>query len=92
MIFLKRLGLLVLLVLAAHWATLSFAQVSVLRTGVVKIVVSSPVAKTGAGVIVRRDANEAWIVTAAHVVTDADKISVQFFGAARSLAAETTTR
>jgi S1-C subfamily serine protease len=87
-IFPKGLGLLALLVLAAYWATPSLAQVSALRTGVVKIVVSSPVAKTGAGVIVRRDANEAWIVTAAHVITDADKLSVQFFGVGGTLTAE----
>jgi formylglycine-generating enzyme required for sulfatase activity len=85
---LKRFCLLALLVLAAHSATSSFAEVSALCTGVVKIVVGSPVTKTGAGVIVRRDASEAWIVTAAHVVTRADKISVQFFGAGRSFPAE----
>ena len=88
MTFFKRLWLLVLVVLAAHWAKPSLAQVSALRTGVVKIVVSSPVAKTGAGVIVRRDANEAWIVTAAHVITDADKLAVQFFGVGGTLTAE----
>ena len=88
MTFLKRFCLIVLLMLAAHWATPSLAQVSALRTGVVKIVVSSPEAKTGAGVIVRRDAGEVWVLTAAHVVTGADRISVQFFGG-RSLAAET---
>jgi formylglycine-generating enzyme required for sulfatase activity len=85
--FFKRLWLLVLLVLAAHWATQGLAQVSALRRGVVKIVVSSPVAKTGAGIIVRRDAQEAWVVTAAHVVMGADRISMQFFGGG-SLAAE----
>src|SRR5262249_18260837 len=87
-IFPKGIGLLVFLVLAAYSETPSLAQLSALRMGVVKIVVSSPAPKTGAGVIVRLDANDSWIVTAAHGGTEAHKTSVQFFGG-RSLAAET---
>jgi S1-C subfamily serine protease len=84
----KRICWLLLLGLAAIWATSSLAQVSALRQGVVKIIVSAPVASTGAGIIVRRDAEEAWIVTAGHVVTGAEKIAVQFFGVGGSMTPE----
>jgi formylglycine-generating enzyme required for sulfatase activity len=55
------------------------AQVSSFKPGVVKITVSSPSLKRGAGFVVARTANVTYIVTAAHVVERADKISVQFF-------------
>jgi formylglycine-generating enzyme required for sulfatase activity len=54
---------------------------------VVKIV-TAPGSKTGTGIVVRRDADEAWIVTAMHVVSNADKISVQFPGAGKVWTAE----
>ncbi len=67
-----------LLILAAPW--LALGQIAGTKVGVVKIV-TAPGSKTGTGIVVRRDHDEAWIVTAMHVVSDADEISVQFPGA-----------
>jgi formylglycine-generating enzyme len=65
----------------ASWIGVVTAQVdeSILH-GVVKIVVATPGApsRTGAGIVVRRDAGQAWILTAAHVVARADSIRVFF--------------
>jgi formylglycine-generating enzyme required for sulfatase activity len=62
-------------------------QVASIKAGVVKIV-TAPGSKTGTGIVVRRDPDEAWIATAMHVVSNADKISVLFQGAGKSWTAE----
>jgi formylglycine-generating enzyme required for sulfatase activity len=77
-----------LLALAAAWSAPGAAQLSSIRAGVVKILVTSPVSKTGAGIVVRHDADEAYLITAAHVVAGADTISVEFPGVGRSWKAE----
>ena len=77
-----------LLGLAAMAPAPGRAQVAEIRAGVAKILVITPASKTGAGIIVGQDADGADIVTAAHVVSGADKIVVQFFGLARSWPAE----
>lgn len=89
MITLRHLTSFVLLVgLLGACAASTNAQAQDVRSGVVKITVTAPALKTGAGIVVRRNVDEAYIVTAAHVVTGADKIEVQFFGVARSWLAE----
>jgi formylglycine-generating enzyme required for sulfatase activity len=85
----RRLRVVALLLgLAAMLPATSRAQMAEIRRGVAKIVVTAPTSKTGAGIVVRRGADGAFIVTAAHVVSGADKIVVQFFGVARSWPAE----
>ncbi len=64
------------------------AQLTEIRHGVAKIVVTAPAAKTGAGIVVRRDAEAAYIVTAAHVVSGADAVTVQFLDADKPWPAE----
>ena len=64
---------------AVLWQSAGLAQVASFKPGVVKITVSSPAFKTGAGFVIARTPNITYIVTAAHVVEGADKISVQFF-------------
>ena len=61
------------------WNSTGLGQVASFKSGVVKITVSSPALKTGAGFVIARTSNVTYIVTAAHVVERADKISVQFF-------------
>jgi formylglycine-generating enzyme required for sulfatase activity len=61
------------------WHSTGLGQVASFKSGVVKIMVSSPARKTGAGFVIARTSNVIYIVTAAHVVERADKISVQFF-------------
>lgn len=63
------------------WNSTGLGQVASFKSGVVKITVSSPALKTGAGFVIARTSNVTYIVTAAHVVERADKISVQFFSA-----------
>ena len=80
--------LLLLLGVLTTFSPPSSPQGAEVKPGVVKIVVTAPAAKTGAGIVVRRDGDEVYIVTAAHVVDGADKISVQFRGSGKSWAAE----
>jgi formylglycine-generating enzyme required for sulfatase activity len=63
---------------AVLWQSAGLAQVASFKPGVVKIMVLSPALKTGAGFVIARTPNVTYIVTAAHVVERADKISVQF--------------
>ncbi len=50
-----------------------------LLPGIVKIVASGAAAKTGTGFVVARTKSDTYIVTAAHVVEGADRISVFFY-------------
>ncbi len=84
----SRLGLVLsLFALAASWPVRAVEQVAEIKAGVVKII-TAPGSKTGAGIVVRRDRDEAWIVTAMHVVSDAQSISVQVPGVGKSWTAE----
>ena len=70
--------------------SVGLAQVSSFKAGVVKISVSSPALKSGVGFVIARTPNLTYIVTAAHVVEGADKISVRFFpGESAAVAAAT---
>ena len=59
-----------------------------LKGGVVKIVTRSASVKTGAGFVVRREADRVFIVTAAHVVEDGDSVQVYFYPDGRPLPAQ----
>lgn len=88
----RRLPVLVVLVAVLAWVgarpSPSRAQVAEVRLGVAKIVVTSPTLRTGAGVVVRRDAEEVFVVTAAHVVSEADEIAIHFRGDSQAWPAE----
>lgn len=88
MTLIRSISLIVLLLgIAVPWPASGADKVASSKAGVVKIV-TAPGSKTGTGIVVRRDADEAWIVTAMHVVSDADKISVRFPGVEQSWTAE----
>lgn len=77
-----------LLAATIAWPLPGRAQIDEIRHGVAKIVAGPPEEKTGAGIVVRRDAEGIYVVTAAHVVSGSDKITVQFLGAEKSWDAE----
>ncbi len=67
---------------------LTMADISYVRSGVVKITVNAPASKAGAGIVVCRTRDDAYIVTAAHVVSGADDTAVWPAGVPKSSSAE----